>query len=88
MVNVPGLSDSERPVTLSPRAAERLAGLERLFRDAGLKVTGASAATAAQPGTQTAAQPTAPARPQAPAGAPAAPPAASPTPLPSPVRRN
>lgn len=85
MVNVPGLSDSDRPVTLSPRAAERLAGLERLFREAGLKVSDAGAA-AGQPAAQTAAR--APAAGDAAQATPAGGPAAGTTPLPAPVRRN
>ncbi|MFS8041209.1 transglycosylase domain-containing protein [Xanthobacter sp. AM33] len=44
MVNVPGLAESERPVTLSPRAAERLAALERLLKEAEVRLTDASPA--------------------------------------------
>ncbi|MFG1418896.1 PBP1A family penicillin-binding protein [Xanthobacter sp. V0B-10] len=33
-IEVPGLADSQRPVTLSPKSADQLAALERLLKDA------------------------------------------------------
>ena len=74
MVNVPGLANAERPVTLSPRSAERLSALERMLKEAELKVTDAGAAAAPLP------LPPAPAA-QGQAATPAAP-------LPATVRRN
>ncbi|WP_454915699.1 transglycosylase domain-containing protein [Xanthobacter sediminis] len=44
-IDVPGLADSQRPVTLSPKSSERLAALERLMKD----TDGAKAAPAAPP---------------------------------------
>ncbi|WP_231711138.1 transglycosylase domain-containing protein [Xanthobacter dioxanivorans] len=72
LLNVPGLADSERPVTLSPRSAERLAGLERLFKDAETKLVPGPTASIAAPA-------------DAPRPVPTAAPA---TPMPTPVRRN
>ncbi|MFG1478080.1 PBP1A family penicillin-binding protein [Xanthobacter sp. V4C-4] len=46
-LDVPGLADSQRPVTLSPRSAERLAALERLMKDTeGAQATPPAPATA------------------------------------------
>ncbi|MBN8916370.1 MAG: penicillin-binding protein, partial [Rhizobiales bacterium] len=77
-MNVPGLADSERPVTLSPRSAERLAALERMFKEAEVKLTDAGPAAAPAPAAAQAAP--------VPAAAPA--PAAPATPMPTAVRRN
>ncbi|MFS8038845.1 transglycosylase domain-containing protein [Xanthobacter sp. AM11] len=57
MVNVPGLATSERPVTLSPRSAERLAGLERLLKEAEVRLSSVSAPVPAEPAPATPATP-------------------------------
>jgi penicillin-binding protein 1A len=49
MVNVPGLASSERPVTLSPRAAERLVALEKLLKEAEQVAMPEMVASAARP---------------------------------------
>ncbi len=46
MMNVPGLADAQRPVTLSVRSAERLIALERLLKEAEAKKAAALAAPA------------------------------------------
>jgi penicillin-binding protein 1A len=49
MVNVPGLASAERPVTLSPRAAERLVALEKLLKEAEQVAMPEVVASAARP---------------------------------------
>ncbi|MFG1279639.1 PBP1A family penicillin-binding protein [Xanthobacter autotrophicus] len=52
-MTVAGL-DNERPITLSPRAAERLAALERMLKEAEVRLTDATPATAPQPAARAA----------------------------------
>ncbi|MEP9348532.1 PBP1A family penicillin-binding protein [Xanthobacter sp. KR7-225] len=49
LVDVPGLASSERPVTLSPRAAERLVALEKLLKEAEQVAMPEVVASAARP---------------------------------------